>query len=64
MKIPSVFRLFVAFKFVRNRDSLRNFLVTSELTRGFDSEFKISWSQGGEDLSIISLFPLTEIGII
>lgn len=62
MKISSVFRLIAAFKFVRNRNSLRNFLVASELTRGFDSEFKISWSQGGEDLSILSLFPLAEIG--
>lgn len=62
MKISTGFRLFAVFKFVRNRDSLRNFLVTSELTRGFDSEFKISWSQGGEDLSILSLFPLAENG--
>ena len=62
MKILTFFRLFAAFKFVRNRDSLRNFLVTSELTRGFDSEFRISWSQGGEDLSILSLFPFAEMG--
>jgi len=36
--------------------------LASETTRGFNSPFKVSWSQGGEDLALLSLFSSIEIG--
>lgn len=62
MRISTLFRLAVSFRSFTKRDSLRNFLLAAETTRGFDSSFSVSWSQGSEDLSILSLFPPLEKG--
>ena len=62
MRISSFFRLAVAFRFITKRKSLRNFLLAAETTRGFDSSFSVSWSQGGEDLAILSLFSNLAVG--
>ena len=37
-------------------------MLAAETTRGFDSSFSVSWSQGGEDLAILSLFSNLEVG--
>ena len=62
MRISSLFRLAMAFRFITKRKALRNFLLTAETTRSFDSSFSVSWSQGGEDLAILRLFSNLEIG--
>jgi len=55
-------RLAAAFWVFTKRNSVRNFLLAAETTRGFDSSFKVSWSQGGEDLALISLLSSLELG--
>jgi len=62
VKFSTLFRLAAAFRFATKRNSLRNFILASETTRGFNSPFKVSWSQGGEDLALLSSFPSLEIG--
>lgn len=41
---------------------IRSFILVSEQTRGFDSSLDISWSQGEEKLSILSLFSTLGLG--
>jgi FkbM family methyltransferase len=62
MALPRLVRFLLALTLIKKRDSLRNFISISEITRGFNSSFKVSWSQGGEDLALLSLFSNIEIG--
>ena len=62
MRFSTLVRHAAAFRFFTKRNSLRNFILASETTRGFNSSFKVSWSQGGEDLALLSLFSSLEIG--
>jgi len=62
VKLSTLVRLAPAFRFFTKRNSLRNFLLAAETTRGFNSSFKVSWSQGGEDLALLSLISSLEIG--
>jgi len=62
VKLSTLVRLAAAFRFCTKRNSLRNFILAAETTRGFDSSFKVSWSQGGEDLALLSLLTPLELG--
>lgn len=62
MKLSTLVRLATAFRFFTKRNSLRNFILVAETTSSFDSSFKVSWSQGGEDLALLSLFSNLEVG--
>ena len=62
MEFSSFIRLFKAFRFFKNRESLRNFILSSEISEGFDSSFRVSWSQGGEDLALLSLLSTLKPG--
>lgn len=55
-------RVVRAFVSLLNRRSLKYFVVTSELTKSFDGPFKVSWSQGAEDLAILGTLPKVENG--
>ena len=62
VKFSTLVRLAAAFRFFTKRNSLKNFLLAAETTRGFDSSFKVSWSQGGEDLALLNLISSEELG--
>jgi FkbM family methyltransferase len=62
VKLSTFVKLSSAFRFFTKRNSLRNFIIAAETTRSFDSSFKVSWSQGGEDLVLLSLFSSLELG--
>jgi len=61
-RLPTLARLINALRFVVNRKSLKNFVQVSETSKGFDSSFKVSWSQGAEDLVLLSLLSYLEPG--
>jgi FkbM family methyltransferase len=62
VRLSTLVRLVTSLQFIAKRNSVRNFILASETTRGFNASFKVSWSQGGEDLALLSLFSNIEIG--
>lgn len=50
-------RLHRALMGLINKKALTRFVLTSEATNNFDASFKISWSQGVEDLAILGTIP-------
>jgi FkbM family methyltransferase len=56
MRLTTFKRLFAILGPMANRRSMHNFLLTAEVTRGFDSSHTVSWSQMGEDIGLNSHF--------
>ena len=62
MRLSTLVRLVTSLRFFAKRNSIRNFLLAAETTHGFDSSFKVSWSQGGEDLALLNLISTQDLG--
>ena len=62
MHISTLGKLARSIRVLRKKEFIRNFLYASEVTRGFNSKFEISFSQGGEDLALLSIMNKTEMG--
>ena len=62
MKLSSIAKLGSALLLLKSKRNFRNFINLAVETRGFNSSFKISYSQGCEDLSIKSIISSGERG--
>lgn len=62
MKLSSLVKLGSVLMLLKSKKNFRNFVNLASETRGFSSSFKISYSQGCEDLSINSLISNDEKG--